>query len=158
MNSKHESLYFGKAGELFVMSEFLLNGFNVAVPEVDIGDDIFVIYGVNTIYPVQVKSANVVGNVAAFSAQFSLSRTQLLQVRSPELYYAFAIRHEASWLGLFLLNRELLASWYQEGSNRLATTSQHLTISFVQSSQEDRITCFGNDVMPYNRNFSIFLA
>ena len=34
-------LYLGKAGHLTVMSEFLMRGWNVAIPEVDIGDDIF---------------------------------------------------------------------------------------------------------------------
>ena len=35
------NLYIGKAGHLAVMSEFLMRGWNVATPEVDIGDDIF---------------------------------------------------------------------------------------------------------------------
>jgi len=38
--SKKGNLYLGKAGQLVVMSEFLVRGWNVAVPEVDIGDDI----------------------------------------------------------------------------------------------------------------------
>jgi len=33
-------LYLGKAGQFVVMSEFLVKGWNVAIPEVDIGDDI----------------------------------------------------------------------------------------------------------------------
>jgi hypothetical protein len=43
----NEHLYFGKAGHLFVMSEFLLRGWNVAIPEVDVGDDIFVVKDFN---------------------------------------------------------------------------------------------------------------
>jgi hypothetical protein len=35
------NLYLGKAGQQAVMSEFLVRGWNVATPEVDIGDDIF---------------------------------------------------------------------------------------------------------------------
>lgn len=35
--------YTGKAGQLFAMSEFLMLGYNVAIPEVDRGDDIFVV-------------------------------------------------------------------------------------------------------------------
>jgi hypothetical protein len=34
--------YVGRAGQLAVMAEFLLRGYNVAIPEVDEGDDIFV--------------------------------------------------------------------------------------------------------------------
>ena len=40
---KNYHLYLGKAGHLTVMSEFLTRGWNVAIPEVDIGDDIFVV-------------------------------------------------------------------------------------------------------------------
>jgi len=35
--------HFGMAGQLAAMSEFLLRGYNVAVPAVDVGDDIFVV-------------------------------------------------------------------------------------------------------------------
>lgn len=36
------NLYVGRAGQMAVMSEFLVRGYNVAIPEVDVGDDIFV--------------------------------------------------------------------------------------------------------------------
>ena len=49
-------LYLGKAGHLTVMSEFLLRGWNVAIPEIDIGDDIFVVQDESgTLRRVQVK-------------------------------------------------------------------------------------------------------
>lgn len=38
-----EPTHFGRAGEFFAMSELLLRGWNVAVPVVDVGDDVFVI-------------------------------------------------------------------------------------------------------------------
>ena len=50
--------HFGRAGEYFVMSELLLRGWNVAVPVVDIGDDVFVIDDRDkTTRRVQVKAA-----------------------------------------------------------------------------------------------------
>ena len=45
--SKKFNQYLGKAGHLTVMSEFLMLGWNVAIPEVDIGDDIFVVQDEN---------------------------------------------------------------------------------------------------------------
>ena len=38
-----KTTHFGRAGEYFAMSELLLRGWNVAVPVVDVGDDVFVI-------------------------------------------------------------------------------------------------------------------
>ena len=35
--------YIGKAGHLAVMGELALRGYNVAMPEIDEGDDIFVV-------------------------------------------------------------------------------------------------------------------
>jgi hypothetical protein len=37
------SNYVGKAGQLAVMAEFLLRGYNVAMPEADVGDVFFVV-------------------------------------------------------------------------------------------------------------------
>ena len=34
-----KSLYIGRAGQMAVMAEFLLRGYNVVIPEVDVGDD-----------------------------------------------------------------------------------------------------------------------
>ena len=41
--SKRTNLYTGRAGQLAVMAELLLRGWNTAIPEVDVGDDIFVV-------------------------------------------------------------------------------------------------------------------
>lgn len=40
---RRNHLYVGRAGQMAAMAEFLLRGYNVAVPEVDVGDDIFVV-------------------------------------------------------------------------------------------------------------------
>ncbi len=47
--------YVGKAGELAAMSEFLLLEYNVAIPQVDTGDDVWVILDKRgTVWGVQV--------------------------------------------------------------------------------------------------------
>jgi len=82
-----KNTHFGRAGEYFAMSELLLRGWNVAVPVVDVGDDVFVINDKDkTTYRVQVKTANPAspkntgGDTSARSvleAKFELSREQL---------------------------------------------------------------------------------
>lgn len=62
-------LYLGKAGHLNVMSEFLTRGWNVAIPEVDIGDDIFVVQDDNgTLRRVQVKTSTATFRQNSFSS------------------------------------------------------------------------------------------
>jgi hypothetical protein len=56
--TKKYNLYLGKAGQLVVMSCFLVRGWNVATPEVDVGDDLFVVEDKKGIfYRVQVKTS-----------------------------------------------------------------------------------------------------
>ena len=43
MSNLTKSLYLGKASERYVMSALLARGWNIAMPDVDIGDDIFVV-------------------------------------------------------------------------------------------------------------------
>ena len=42
--SKRGTQYTGRAGHLAVMAELLIRGWNTAIPEVDVGDDIFVVW------------------------------------------------------------------------------------------------------------------
>ena len=54
-----QNLYFGKSGQLAVMAEFLIRGYNVAVPEVDVGEDIFVVRDKDgELSRIQVKTGN----------------------------------------------------------------------------------------------------
>ena len=56
--SKKFNLFLGEAGLAFVKSEFLARGWNTAVPDVDIGDDMFVVENyMGNFYRVQVKTA-----------------------------------------------------------------------------------------------------
>ncbi|MEZ4731127.1 MAG: hypothetical protein R3E79_28740 [Caldilineaceae bacterium] len=44
------ALYIGRSGQMAAMAEFLYRGYNAAIPEVDIGDDIFVVKDSNGEY------------------------------------------------------------------------------------------------------------
>src|SRR5262249_41736184 len=70
---EHAKLYFGRSGELAAMSELLYRGHNVADPEVDVGDDVFVVRDEeDRVTRVQVKSANATGQHDGYIAQFSI--------------------------------------------------------------------------------------
>jgi hypothetical protein len=63
--------YVGRSGQLAAMSEFLLRGYNVAIPEVDVGDDIFVVYDrLPKLWRIQVKTAIGVERQYGSSGQF----------------------------------------------------------------------------------------
>ena len=87
------NLYLGKAGQQAVMSEFLVRGWNVATPEVDIGDDIFVVEDAQGIFRrVQVKASQATERTNGYSVRFSIPLSQLRKPILPELYFVLAIR------------------------------------------------------------------
>ena len=105
--------HFGRAGEYYGMSELLLRGWNVAVPVVDVGDDVFVIDDNDkTTWRLQVKSAEAEpitdDDGGGVSARFKLSRTQLRSLQRIELFYMLLIRVGASWRFLVIPRTSLL--------------------------------------------------
>ena len=107
--------HFGRAGEYFAMSEILLRGWNVAVPVVDVGDDVFVIDDNDkTTWRLQVKASERFAKEgpadpgAADSFKFSLSRTQLRTVQPVELFYMLMMRLGRGWRFL-VIPREALS-------------------------------------------------
>ena len=70
--------FVGRAGQLAVMAEFLLRGYNVAMPEVDVGDDIFVVHDRRgTLWRIQVKTALGKPRSYGYSGQFAVGLKQL---------------------------------------------------------------------------------
>jgi len=105
-------MHFGRAGEYFAMSELLLRGWNVAIPVVDVGDDVFVINDHDkTTWRVQVKSAPAtrLDEGLASKAHFTLSRAQLGASHDTELFYMLMIRDELRWRFLVIPRKELFA-------------------------------------------------
>src|SRR5688572_16564709 len=90
-----EGLYIGKSGELASRSEFLLLGYNAAVPDVDVGEDIFVIEDRSgTVWRVQVRTTLGKRKRYGWSGRFYVSLKQLNKGFRPPLVYLFALRKE----------------------------------------------------------------
>lgn len=103
MKPDRDSLYLGKAGEFHVMADFLLRGYNVAVPEVDIGNDVLVVRDENNdLKRVQVKTAQL---DSAMCAQFAVPRAQLESADPVALWYVFVTRSNGVWLPSILISR-----------------------------------------------------
>ncbi len=94
-----QDLYTGMSGQFFAMSKFLWRGYNVAIPAIDVGEDVFVVEATTDanrgmLRRVQVKTAGIgtIKNGKKF-VQFNLSRAQLNTFPSHgELYYMFITR------------------------------------------------------------------
>src|SRR5579885_1855264 len=104
--------YKGKAGELAAMSEFLLRGYNVAMPQVDEGDDILLLRNHDgDVRRVQVKTA--VRLEGQDTGLFSIPRRQLITPVRPELCYVFAFRQSTRW-DFIVLERKTVRDCLEE--------------------------------------------
>jgi hypothetical protein len=152
MNRNH--LYLGKAGQSFVMSEFLVRGWNVAVPEVDVGDDMFVIHDqAGEFVRIQVKTANIVERQLSFSAQFSVPIPQLKRIIYPELTYCFVLRSPSKWHEIVIISRKELSDLFDsaEIGSQIGDT---LMLYF--SFKDDQLWCSKVDFTPFLNNFDKF--
>jgi hypothetical protein len=112
--TKKFNQYLGKAGHLTVMSEFLMRGWNVAIPEVDIGDDIFVVQDENgTLRKVQVKTSMAIKNNKGFSAQFNLSLKNLKNISNIPVHYLFIVRNQNAWTNPIIIRQDYLLDHFQ---------------------------------------------
>ncbi len=122
--SKH-NLYTGRSGQLAVMSVFLNRGYNVAIPEVDVGDDIFVVRDADgDLSRVQVKSAIGKGSGRHYG-DYQVPLSQLQRQHRPELFYVFTMHYEEAWKELLVIERPVLEELWEQGglgrANRAGT-------------------------------------
>jgi hypothetical protein len=150
MSKKH--LYTGKSGQLAVMAEFVSRGYNVAVPEVDIGDDIFVVRDRDgELSRVQVKTANGKETQGGFSAMFKLSRRQLETPHTPDMNYVFVIRYRDSWRDFMVISREALYDLH--AVHAIGTELEgNVLLSFVFS--EEDVLCKEQSLKAYRNRWS----
>lgn len=145
-------LYLGKAGHLTIMAEFLIRGWNVAIPEVDIGDDIFVVQDENGLLKrVQVKTSTSTVRKSGYSAQFTVPITQLTKVKG--IYYVFMVRHNNKWTQPVIIRQDFLLDCYQY--LKIGTESNgNLNLYFSYST--DKVECSGVDLTKYISDFTDF--
>jgi hypothetical protein len=106
--SSKQNLYTGRSGQLAVMAEFLRRGYNAASPEVDVGEDLFVIRDADgKLWRVQVKAALGKGK-RVVSGTFKIPLAQLGREHRPELFYVFALHHKGLWREFVIVRRDAL--------------------------------------------------
>lgn len=90
--------HIGKAGHLAVMSELALRGYNVAMPEIDIGDDIFVVNDSSgAMWRIQVKTSSETKQKNSSRYQFRTRLSSITTPQTPDLHFVFVMRHQDRW-------------------------------------------------------------
>jgi hypothetical protein len=152
--SRKQNLYLGKAGQLLVMSEFLARGWNVATPEVDIGDDLFVVEDKQGIFfRVQVKTASAIVSSQGYATRFKLPIKQIKDYISPEIYFIFVIRINNSWQNVMIISRESISKFIEDDSFG-SKIEGNILLNFV--FKKDKVFCSNVDFTEFINNFEDF--
>jgi hypothetical protein len=108
-------MHFGRAGQLAAMAEILARGWNVAIPEVDLGDDVFVAQDDGArLTRVQLKTTVSEPRDGGrwTTKTIALPLRQFLRENEPvPLTYAFAVRAAGRWQFVVVPRDELRALW-----------------------------------------------
>jgi hypothetical protein len=137
------------------MSEFLSLGYNVAIPEVDRGDDVFVVRDDDgNLSRIQVKTANARTTQYGFRATVNVPRLQLETPRRPEVYHVFPVRHDSRWKDFVVISRpDLFTIWRATDMGSLvglAPAKQHLVIPLA--FRPNSVQKGSADFQPYRNN------
>lgn len=90
--------YIGKAGQLAVMAELAARGYNIAMPEIDIGDDIFAVKDDGgQMWRIQVKTSDGRRRMKSWSGQFRIRQSAITAPLTPELHFVFVMRCGSIW-------------------------------------------------------------
>jgi hypothetical protein len=143
--------YTGKSGQMAVQAELLARQCNVAVPEVDEGEDVFTfVFRDPDVTRIQVKTANAerLKEAGRYAAKVSVPLEQLREQGQAELYYVFAIRLEDRWVDFVILSRTELSEWDRnDGIGYVHQRAQELQL-YLSFSPES-LVCSGRELQLY---------
>jgi hypothetical protein len=144
--------FIGRAAQLAVMAELLRLGCNAAIPEVDMGTDVFVFKDDRqAVVRLQVKACTapyVYADGSGYSAKFALPMKQFHRPDDPPLYYALAVLRDDRWVDFLVVSRARLQSYYNGdkpfGSLNKVNNELAVTVEFraeVRCSGQELTDC-----------------
>jgi len=85
------------------MGELCFRGYNVAMPEIDKGDDVFIVNDDSgAMWRLQVKTSTGRQQATSKAFQFRVRETAIQNAQTPELHFTFVMRMTKSWRFLIM--------------------------------------------------------
>lgn len=130
----------------------------MAIPEVDIGDDLFVVNDRSGNYRrIQVKTKTAIRRKAARSIQFQVPLLQLEQTFTPDLIYVFASRFADGWGPFLVIPRDVLLSLHQInglGSVVTSTTGKEQVQFYIIFGDDASVRCSEQSLAQFVNQFA----
>ncbi len=151
-----QDTYTGRAGQLAVMAEFIIRGYNVAMPEIDVGDDIFVVKDSSgDLSRIQVKTATgkAQKTLDCCSAQFNIGYSHLETARKPEITYVFVVRIADRWREFVVISRQKLFELRELNNIGTMTidkkTGKKISLTFTLAFKPNDVICSKQSLQQY---------
>ena len=126
------------------MGEFCLRGYNAAMPEIDKGDDVFVVNDTTgSMWRLQVKTSLGSDQANSRRYQFRVRESAFQNAQTPELHFAFVLRRDRVWRFL-LMDRGVLRTYVR--NHQMGTAAgDYRQFTFV-FHQDGRLICSSNNL------------
>ena len=136
------------------MAEFLTRGWNVAIPEVDIGDDIFVVQDDNgTLRRVQVKTSTSTPWQKKYTGRFNVPINQLRNNSNVPVHYVLIVRHDNGWSQPVIIRQDYLLDLWE--TNKIGSEYKgSLNLHFTYANGE--VKCSKIDLTKFIADFTDF--
>jgi hypothetical protein len=158
MTASVDTNYIGRSGQRAVMAELLSRGLNVAIPEVDVGDDIFAFRdGREESVRVQVKTTFSPrrDGEPGYRVQFKIPINQLERLDSPRLVYVLAVRDNSVWTDFLVIPRRSLKRLWEESG--IGTEDEGRLVLSMRFRPDGSVACGPADLRVF-RNGWVFLT
>lgn len=139
--------YTGKAGHLAVMGELCWRGYNVALPEIDTGDDIFSVDdGVGTMLRIQVKTAKAkrYSTRPACKYEFKVKMKAIRTIQHPALHFVFACRVEHGFR-FVVMSRDVLENYVSDNVGSPGDRQGEWRRFDITICDDNTVECSGRD-------------
>jgi hypothetical protein len=156
MISDNEKTYKGKAAQLHVMSQLLLRGWNVAIPEIDTGDDILVVKdNTGDLRKVQVKSTYTIlqEDDTGFKVKFNIPGKQLIKEQPVELTYFFVVLKNGVW------HNQIIVIQRDQLEYKLSLMKEDISkenINFYVTFSKEGVISQSEDFSDFINDYSLF--
>lgn len=107
--------HIGSAGQLALMAEFAYRGYNVSIPEIDQGDDAWVMnHIIGHAWRFQVKTSQPKQQTSSTRFQFNIRTAQITTALQPDTVFAFVMRVQDAW-EFIIVHRSVLQNYLASG-------------------------------------------
>jgi hypothetical protein len=126
------------------MGELCLRGYNVAMPEIDKGDDVFVVRDDSgAMWRLQVKTSLGRKQKTSRAFGFRVKESAIITPQTPELHFVFVMRKNKSWRFL-IIDRPILRNYVRR--NHIGTLNKEYRQINIVFHDDETVVCLGLDL------------